>query len=209
MTEIRATNITWHEGHVTRPDREKLLKQRGVTIWFTGLSGSGKSTIAFTLEHALVERGHLAYVLDGDNVRHGLNKNLGFSAADREENIRRIGEVARLFADTGVIALTSFISPYRKDRDQARKIHQDSGLPFIEVMVEVPIAVCESRDPKGLYVKARAALASGKGIGFTGIDDPYEAPLAPELVLRNDQITPQEAAVQVIEYLEANGLLNK
>ena len=209
MTEIRATNITWHEGHVTRPDREKLLKQRGVTIWFTGLSGSGKSTIAFTLEHALVERGHLAYVLDGDNVRHGLNKNLGFSAADREENIRRIGEVARLFADTGVIALTSFISPYRKDRDQARKIHQDSGLPFIEVMVEVPIAVCESRDPKGLYVKARAALASGKGIGFTGIDDPYEAPLAPELVLRNDQITPQEAAVQVIEYLEAKGLLNK
>ena len=209
MTEIRATNITWHEGHVTRPDREKLLNQRGVTIWFTGLSGSGKSTIAFTLEHALVERGHLAYVLDGDNVRHGLNKNLGFSAVDREENIRRIGEVARLFADTGVIALTSFISPYRKDRDQARKIHQDSGLPFIEVMVEVPINVCESRDPKGLYVKARAALAAGKGIGFTGIDDPYEAPEAPELVLHNDRITPQEAAVQVIDYLEANGLLNK
>ena len=209
MTEIRATNITWHEGHVTRADREKLLKQRGVTIWFTGLSGSGKSTIAFTLEHALVERGHLAYVLDGDNVRHGLNKNLGFSAADREENIRRIGEVARLFADTGAIALTSFISPYRKDRDQARKIHQDSGLPFIEVMVEVPIAVCESRDPKGLYAKARAALAAGKGIGFTGIDDPYEAPVAPELVLHNDRITPQEAAVQVIEYLEANGLLIK
>jgi len=208
MTEIRSTNITWHEGHVTRPDREKLLNQRGVTIWFTGLSGSGKSTIAFTLEHALVERGHLAYVLDGDNVRHGLNKNLGFSAVDREENIRRIGEVARLFADTGVIALTSFISPYRKDRDQARKIHQDSGLPFIEVMVEVPINVCESRDPKGLYVKARAALAAGKGIGFTGIDDPYEAPEAPELVLHNDRITPQEAAVQVIDYLEANGLLN-
>ncbi len=198
MTENRATNITWHEGHVTRPDREKLLAQRGVTIWFTGLSGSGKSTIAFTLEHALVERGHLAYVLDGDNVRHGLNKNLGFSAADREENIRRIGEVARLFADTGVIALTSFISPYRKDRDQARKIHLDSGLPFIEVMVEVPIEVCESRDPKGLYVKARAALAAGKGIGFTGIDDPYEAPLAPELVLHNDQITPQQAAIQVL-----------
>jgi adenylylsulfate kinase len=209
MTEIRATNITWHEGHVTRPDREKLLAQRGVTLWFTGLSGSGKSTIAFTLEHALVERGHLAYVLDGDNVRHGLNKNLGFSAIDREENIRRIGEVARLFADTGVIALTSFISPYRKDRDQARKIHQDSGLPFIEIMVEVPISVCESRDPKGLYVKARAALAAGKGIGFTGIDDPYEAPLAPELVLHNDKVTPQEAAAQVIDYLEANGLLGK
>jgi adenylylsulfate kinase len=209
MTEIRATNITWHEGHVTRPDRENLLAQRGVTLWFTGLSGSGKSTIAFTLEHALVERGQLAYVLDGDNVRHGLNKNLGFSASDREENIRRIGEVARLFADTGVIALTSFISPYRKDRDQARKIHQDSGLPFIEIMVEVPIDVCESRDPKGLYVKARAALAAGKGIGFTGIDDPYEAPLAPELVLRNDQMTPQQAAAEVIAYLEANGLLGK
>jgi len=207
MTEIRAPNITWHEGHVTRPHREKLLAQRGVTLWFTGLSGSGKSTIAFTLEHALVERGNLAYVLDGDNVRHGLNKNLGFSAADREENIRRIGEVARLFADTGVIALTSFISPYRKDRDQARQIHQDSGLPFIEIMVEVPIEVCESRDPKGLYVKARAALAAGHGIGFTGIDDPYEPPLAPELVLHNDQITPQEAAAQVIAYLEANGLL--
>lgn len=209
MTEIRATNITWHEGHVTRPDREKLLRQRGVTLWFTGLSGSGKSTIAFTLEHALVERGHLAYVLDGDNVRHGLNKNLGFSAVDREENIRRIGEVARLFADTGVIALTSFISPYRKDRDQARKIHQDSGLPFIEIMVEVPIAVCESRDPKGLYVKARAALAAGKGIGFTGIDDPYEPPLTPELVLHNDQITPQAAAAQVIAYLVEHGLLQE
>jgi adenylylsulfate kinase len=209
MTEIRATNITWHEGHVTRPDREKLLRQRGVTLWFTGLSGSGKSTIAFTLEHALVELGHLAYVLDGDNVRHGLNKNLGFSAADREENIRRIGEVARLFADTGVIALTSFISPYRKDRDQARKIHQDSGLPFIEIMVEVPIAVCESRDPKGLYVKARAALAAGKGIGFTGIDDPYEPPLKPELVLCNDQITPQAAAAQIIAYLQENGLLQE
>ncbi|MDD5388065.1 MAG: adenylyl-sulfate kinase [Gallionellaceae bacterium] len=207
MTEIHATNITWHEGHVTRPDREKLLRQQGVTLWFTGLSGSGKSTIAFTLEHALVERGHLAYVLDGDNVRHGLNKNLGFSAADREENIRRIGEVARLFADTGVIALTSFISPYRKDRDLARQIHQESGLPFIEIMVEVPIAVCESRDPKGLYVKARAALAAGKGMGFTGIDDPYEPPLAPELVLHNDQITPQEAAAQVIAYLEEKGLL--
>jgi adenylylsulfate kinase len=209
MTEIRATNITWHEGHVTRPHREKLLAQQGATIWFTGLSGSGKSTIAFTLEHALVERGHLAYVLDGDNVRHGMNKNLGFSAADREENIRRIGEVARLFADTGVIALTSFISPYRKDRDQARRIHQESGLPFIEVMVEVPIEVCESRDPKGLYAKARAALAAGKGMGFTGIDDPYEPPLAPELVLHNDRMTPQEAAVQVIAYLETNGLLGK
>jgi adenylylsulfate kinase len=207
MTEIRATNITWHEGHVKREDREKLLAQKGATIWFTGLSGSGKSTIAFTLEHALVERGHLAYVLDGDNVRHGLNKNLGFSAADREENIRRIGEVARLFADTGVISLTSFISPYRKDRDQARRIHQESGLPFVEILVDVPIDVCETRDPKGLYKKARAAMAEGKGMGFTGIDDPYEPPVSPELVVRNDRITPQEAAAQVINYLESRGLL--
>lgn len=207
MTEIRATNITWHEGHVKREDRENLLGQKGATIWFTGLSGSGKSTIAFTLEHALVERGHLTYVLDGDNVRHGLNKNLGFSATDREENIRRIGEVSRLFADTGVIALTSFISPYRKDRDQARAIHAASGLPFIEILVDVPVEVCETRDPKGLYKKARAALAEGKGMGFTGVDDPYEPPAAPELVLHNDRVTPQEAAAQVINFLESRGLL--
>jgi adenylylsulfate kinase len=207
MTEIRATNITWHEGHVGRDDREKLLAQKGATIWFTGLSGSGKSTIAFTVEHALVERGHLAYVLDGDNIRHGLNKNLGFSAEDREENIRRIGEVAKLFADTGVLTLTSFISPYRKDRDQVRKIHEEAGLPFVEVLVDVPIDECEKRDPKGLYKKARAALAEGKGMGFTGVDDPYEAPESPEITLRNDQVTPQEAAAQVLSYLEAKGLL--
>ena len=207
MPEVKATNITWHEGHVGREDREKLLNQKGATIWFTGLSGSGKSTIAFTVEHALVERGHLAYVLDGDNVRHGLNKNLGFSAEDREENIRRIGEVAKLFADTGVVTLTSFISPYRKDRDQARKIHAEAGLSFVEVMVEVPIEECEKRDPKGLYKKARAAVAEGKGMGFTGIDDPYEAPENPEITLNNDKCTPQEAATQVIGYLEAKGLL--
>lgn len=209
MTEVRATNITWHEGHVSRQDREKLLGQKGATIWFTGLSGSGKSTIAFTVQHALVERGHLAYVLDGDNIRHGLNKNLGFSAADREENIRRIGEVAKLFADTGIITLTSFISPYRKDRDQVRQIHADAGLVFIEVFVEVPIDICEQRDPKGLYAKARAALAEGKGMGFTGVDDPYEAPVSPEIVLRNDKVTPQQAAAQVLAYLESKGLLLK
>lgn len=207
MTETRATNITWHEGHVQRTDREQLLAQKGATIWFTGLSGSGKSTIAFTLEHALIERGQLAYVLDGDNVRHGLNRNLGFSAADREENIRRIGEVAKLFADTGVISLASFISPYRKDRDRVRQIHLESGLPFIEIMVDVPIAVCETRDPKGLYKKARAALVEGRGIGFTGVDDPYEPPLTPEIVIHNDRITPQEAAAQVIGYMESQGLL--
>jgi adenylylsulfate kinase len=207
MTEIKATNITWHEGHVGREDRQRLLKQKGATIWFTGLSGCGKSTIAFTVEHALIESGRLAYVLDGDNIRHGLNKNLGFSAADREENIRRIGEVTKLFADAGLFSLTSFISPYRKDRDLARKIHEEAGVPFIEVFVDVPIDVCEQRDPKGLYKKARAALAAGKGMGFTGVDDPYEAPLKPELVLANDKVTPQEAAATVLAYLEEKGLL--
>jgi len=207
MTEIRATNITWHEGHVSREDRERLLGQKGTTIWFTGLSGSGKSTIAFTVEHALVERGHLAYVLDGDNIRHGLNKNLGFSAEDREENIRRIGEVARLFADAGAITLTSFISPYRKDRDQARRIHEETGLVFVEVLVEVPIDECEKRDPKGLYKKARAALAEGKGMGFTGVDDPYEPPVAPEITIHNEKVSPQEAAAQVLTFLEEKGLL--
>jgi len=207
MTEVRATNITWHEGHVNREDRQKLLKQKGATVWFTGLSGCGKSTIAFTVEHALVERGHLAYVLEGDNIRHGLNKNLGFSAADREENIRRIGEVTKLFADAGFISLTSFISPYRKDRDQARKIHAEAGLTFVEVFVDVPIEECENRDPKGLYKKAREALAAGKGMGFTGVDDPYEAPVSPEIVIANAKVTPQEAATQVISYLESRGLL--
>lgn len=207
MNKIKATNITWHEGHVGREERETLLKQKGATIWFTGLSGSGKSTIAFTVEHALVQRQHLAYVLDGDNIRHGLNKNLGFSAEDREENIRRIGEVAKLFADTGVLTLTSFISPYLKDRDQVRKLHEQAGLPFVEVFVNTPIEVCEQRDPKGLYKKARAALASGKGMGFTGVDDPYEPPPKPELTISVEKITPQEAAAIVIEYLEGTGLV--
>ncbi len=209
MAEIKATNITWHEGHVGRPEREELLGQKGATIWFTGLSGSGKSTIAFTVEHALIQRGYLASTLDGDNIRHGLNKNLGFSATDREENIRRIGEVAKLFADAGLITCTSFISPYRKDRDLVRKLHQDAGLAFIEVFVDVPIDVCETRDPKGLYKKARAALAEGKGMGFTGVDDPYEPPLKPEIVIRNVDISREEAAVQVLEYLEANRLVGR
>ena len=203
MTEIRATNITWHEGHVTREERARLLKQRGVTLWFTGLSGSGKSTIAFTLEHVLVQRGQLAYVLDGDNIRHGLNKNLGFSAADREENIRRIGEVAKLFADLGAITMTSFISPYRKDRDTVRALHAADKLPFIEVYVNTPIATCEERDPKGLYKKARA----GQLKNFTGIDDPYEAPLQPEVTIDATSTSPQEAAVLLINYLEKQGLV--
>ncbi len=207
MAEIKATNITWHEGHVGRDERTALLKQKGATLWFTGLSGSGKSTIAFTLEHALVSRGRLAYVLDGDNIRHGLNKNLGFSAADREENIRRIGEVAKLFADAGVLTLTSFISPYRKDREIVRALHAAAKLPFIEIHLATPIETCEQRDPKGLYKKARDAVKNGKGMGFTGVDDPYEAPLQPEITLDATATSPQEAAVQLMEYLEKQGLL--
>jgi adenylylsulfate kinase len=203
MAEIKATNITWHEGHVTRDERAGLLQQKGATLWFTGLSGSGKSTIAFTLEHALVQRGRLAYVLDGDNIRHGLNKNLGFSAADREENIRRIGEVAKLFADCGVLTMTSFISPYRKDRDLVRTLHAEGKLPFIEIHVATPIETCEQRDPKGLYKKARA----GQLKGFTGVDDPYEAPLHPEITIDATTASPQEAAVQLLAYLEKQGLL--
>jgi adenylylsulfate kinase len=205
MTETRATNITWHEGHVTRAERAQLLKQQGATLWFTGLSGSGKSTFAFTLEHALVQRGRLAYVLDGDNIRHGLNKNLGFSAADREENIRRIGEVARLFADCGVIAMTSFISPYRKDRDNVRALHDEGKLPFLEIHVNTPIDTCEQRDPKGLYKKARA----GQLKGFTGIDDPYEPPDKPELTLDATGTSPQEGAVLLLDFLEKQGILSR
>jgi adenylylsulfate kinase len=219
---IKAEAITWHEGQVSRDERAKVLKQRGVTLWFTGLSGSGKSTVAYTLEHALVQRGHLAYVLDGDNVRFGLNAGtkilidkrgyaeatakrfgLGFSAEDREENIRRIGEVAKLFADTGVITMTSFISPYRKDRDRVRAVHTEGQLPFVEVFISTALDACEQRDPKGLYKQARA----GQLKGFTGIDDPYEAPLNPEVTIDTATTSPQQAAVQLIQYLESRGLL--
>lgn len=204
MTEIRATNITWHEGHVTREERSQLLRQKGATLWFTGLSGSGKSTMAFTLQHDLVKRGHVAYVLDGDNIRFGLNKNLGFSAADREENIRRIGEVAKLFADCGVITMTSFISPYRKDRDTVRALHVAANLPFIEVHVNTPIETCELRDPKGLYKKARA----GQLKNFTGIDDPYEPPLAAEVTIDATHTSPPDATVMLVEFLHKQGLLS-
>jgi adenylyl-sulfate kinase len=170
MAEQKATNITWHEGSVTRDEREKLLGQKGVTVWMTGLSASGKSTIAVILEQMLLHQKKHAYRLDGDNIRMGLNKNLGFSAEDRAENIRRIGEVAKLFNDAGVIAITSFISPYKKDRDAVRALNKPGE--FIEVYVNVSLAAAEKRDPKGLYKKARA----GQIKGFTGIDDPYEAP---------------------------------
>jgi adenylylsulfate kinase len=201
--ELKATNITWHEGHVNRKIREDLLEQKGCTIWMTGLPSSGKSTLAFTLEHALVQRRRLAYVLDGDNVRHGLNRNLGFSAEDREENIRRIGEVAKLFADAGFITMTSFISPYARDREIARKIHNEADLFFMEVFVDAPINVCEDRDPKGLYKRARR----GEIKGFTGIDDPYEAPEGPELVIKTGELSPQEGAMKILGFLVEKGYL--
>ena len=203
MAKQVATNITWHEGHVERAAREKALGQRGATIWMTGLSASGKSTVAFTLEHALNSAGRAAYVLDGDNIRHGLNKNLGFSAEDRAENIRRIGEVAKLFADAGVLVITSFISPYRADRDGVRALHETAGLPFLELFVDAPLTVCETRDPKGLYAKARA----GQLKGFTGIDDPYEPPLKPEMVVRTGVLTPEQATSEILGLLESRGLL--
>jgi adenylylsulfate kinase len=203
MTEIKASNITGHESHVDRGTREDLLHQQGCTIWFTGLPSSGKSTTAFTLEHELVRRGYLAYVLDGDNVRYGLNKNLGFSADDRQENIRRIGEVAKLFADAGVVTMTSFISPYRRDRALARALHEQAELPFVEVFVDTPVEVCEQRDPKGLYARARR----GELKGFTGVDDPYEPPLEPEVVVRTVESAPAEIVAQILDYLLQRGLL--
>jgi adenylylsulfate kinase len=199
VTEIKATNITWHEGHVDRAKRETMLGQKGALIWMTGLSGSGKSTIAYTLEHALMQAGRLAYVLDGDNIRHGLNKNLGFSAEDRCENIRRIGEVGKLFVDAGIIVITAFISPYAADRQTARNVVGEGD--FFEVFCDTPLAVCEQRDPKGLYKKARA----GEIKGFTGIDDPYEAPPAPELVIDSSKLSPQEACVAIWNRLEQAG----
>jgi len=201
MTEPKATNITWHEGSVSRQERQKLLNQKGVTVWMTGLSASGKSTIACILEQMLLHRKKHAYRLDGDNIRHGLNKNLGFSAEDRAENIRRIGEVAKLFADAGVIAITSFISPYLKDRDAVRA--SAGAGEFIEVYVKVSLETAEQRDPKGLYKKARA----GQLKGFTGIDDPYEAPTKAEIVIETESTGPDEAARQILEYLERGGYL--
>ncbi|KAB7628254.1 adenylyl-sulfate kinase [Alkalilimnicola sp. S0819] len=204
MTLQKATNVTWHEGEVTRADRQQLLGQKGATIWFTGLSGSGKSTVAVALEKALTASGHLCYRLDGDNVRLGINKNLGFSAEDRAENIRRIGEVSKLFVDTGVIVLSSFVSPYKADRDQVRALHAASDMDFIEVHMDVPLAEAEKRDPKGLYKKARA----GEIKNFTGIDDPYEAPEAPELVLYSNRMSVEEEVEVLLALLSERGLLS-
>ena len=203
MANQKATNVTWQDGEVSREDRFDILSQRGATIWFTGLSGSGKSTIAVALERALFNIGKLSYRLDGDNVRLGINKNLGFSEADRTENIRRIGEVAKLFGDAGVLSLSSFISPYMADRDEVRALHEAAGLEFIEVFVDCSLAEAEKRDPKGLYKKARA----GEIQNFTGIDDPYEAPTRAEIHLHTDEMTLEEEVRIILEHLESNGFI--
>jgi len=203
VSESKSTNITWHEGHVTRKEREKILGQRGVTVWLTGLSGSGKSTVATAAEQVVLGKGKLAYVLDGDNVRHGLNKNLGFSPEDRTENIRRIGEVAKLFNDSGVVVFTAFISPYREDRDAVRALMAEGD--FVEVWADADVATCEERDPKGLYKKARA----GEIPEFTGISAPYEAPERPELVLDTGVQSLQESVEQLVGYLEEKGYLSQ
>ena len=204
MAEQKATNIHWHEGDIGRPERASMLGHGGATLWFTGLSGSGKSTIAVALEGVLHERGILCYRLDGDNIRFGINKNLGFSAEDRAENIRRVGEVSKLFVDSGVLVLSSFISPYRADREAVRQVHEESDMPFIEVFVDCSLEAAEERDPKGLYKKARA----GEIKNFTGIDDPYEAPESPELHLRTDQQSLQEEVDAIIDLLVANNIIS-
>ena len=200
MAKQKATNITWHQSEINQVAREELLQQKGCVIWFTGLSGSGKSTVANQVATNLHQSGRMTYVLDGDNIRHGLNKNLGFSPEDRQENIRRIGEVAKLFADAGLITTTAFISPYRQDRDEVRNI-LPSGR-FVEVLVDCPLEVCESRDPKGLYKKARA----GELKGFTGIDAPYEAPKNAELVVNTNDLDLSACTQKVIDYLLEQGL---
>lgn len=199
MSETKSTNIVWHHGKITRDDRVSMMKQKGLTLWFTGLSGSGKSTIAVELEHALMENGHQAYILDGDNIRHGLNKNLGFSPEDRTENIRRVGEVAKLFTDANLITITAFISPYRADRDQVRALFQDGE--FIEVYVKCPVDVCEGRDPKGLYKKARA----GQIPDFTGISAPYEEPVNPEITLDTSALSADDSVRKLLVHLEERG----
>ncbi|KAF3949704.1 hypothetical protein ACB098_02G151700 [Castanea mollissima] len=205
MSTVRkSTNIVWHKSSVEKFDRQELLQQKGCVIWITGLSGSGKSTLACALSQGLHLRGKLTYILDGDNVRHGLNSDLSFKVEDRAENIRRIGEVAKLFADAGIICIASLISPYRKDRDACRALLPEGD--FIEVFLDVPLQVCEARDPKGLYKLARC----GKIKGFTGIDDPYEPPLNCEIVLQQkggDLVSPSNMAETVISYLEEKGYL--
>ncbi len=203
MAQQKATNVHWHHGDITREDRNRLLEQKGATLWFTGLSASGKSTIAVALEAVLYEQGKLCYRLDGDNIRFGINKNLGFSAEDRAENIRRIGEIAKLFVDSSLIVLSSFISPYWKDREQVRKLHEEAGFEFVEVFVDCSLETAEQRDPKGLYKKARA----GEIKNFTGIDDPYEAPENPEIHLHTDQMTLEEEVEIIVEYMKEKSII--
>lgn len=203
MDDQKSTNVTWQDGEVSASDRSAFLGQKGVTIWFTGLSGSGKSTIAVALESALMGKQKLSYRLDGDNIRLGINKNLGFSAEDRTENIRRIGEVAKLFSDAGIITLASFISPYLADRDNVRQLHVSADIAFVEVFVDCSLASAEARDPKGLYKKARA----GEIKNFTGIDDPYEAPTNTEIHLISDKMTVGEEVDLIVSYLSDNGFL--
>jgi adenylylsulfate kinase len=205
MAKQVATNVVWHDGEISRDDRYQILRQKGATVWFTGLSGSGKSTIAVALEKALHSMNKLSYRLDGDNVRLGINKNLGFSEEDRKENIRRIGEIAKLFGDAGTISLSSFISPYKGDRDEVRALHEAASIPFVEVFVDCSLNVAEERDPKGLYKKARA----GEIKNFTGIDDPYEAPENPEIHLRTDEMSLQEEVSIVIDYLMMHDIIRK
>ena len=201
MTDIKSKNITWHESNITKEDRERLNGPKAVVLWFTGLSGSGKSTLAHAVEQALYDKGCRTIVLDGDNIRHGLNKNLGFSPEDREENIRRIGEVAKLFTQAGVIALTAFISPYRADRDKARERLNDGE--FVEVYLKCAGDVGESRDVKGLYKKARA----GEIKEFTGSSAPYEEPLNPELVIDTAAETLEESTRKVLAYLQSREII--
>lgn len=196
---MASENVVWHPSNLPREQRWAALGVQGVTVWFTGLSGSGKSTVAAAVERRLLEAGTPAYLLDGDNLRHGLNGDLGFSADDRSENVRRVAEVARLFADAGVVSLVPLISPYRADRDRARAAHVAADLDFVEVFVNTPIEVCEARDPKGLYARARA----GEITGFTGIDDPYEAPAAADLTLTPDDGDADAQAAVVLARLDA------
>jgi adenylylsulfate kinase len=201
LRAMKATNIVWHDSKVTKEDRQKLNGHKSVVLWFTGLSGAGKSTLSVEVEKELHQRGIRTYILDGDNIRHGLNKDLGFSAEDRKENIRRIGEVAKLMVDAGIVTLTAFISPYREDREMVRQLLGEKE--FIEIYVKCSLEECERRDPKGLYKKARA----GEIKGFTGIDDPYEEPENPELVVETDKQTLEESIKQIIAYLEENRYL--
>ncbi|SHI29388.1 adenylyl-sulfate kinase [Clostridium intestinale] len=198
--EKKSTNVVWHKMNVSREDREELLKQKGVVLWFTGLSGSGKSTVASSLEKRLHDMGKLTYTLDGDNVRHGLNSDLGFSDEDRVENIRRIGEISKLFVDAGVITIATFVSPFREDRQNVRDL---LGKDFVEIYIDCPIEVCEKRDPKGIYKKARA----GEIKHFTGIDSPYESPINPEIVVSTHLNTLDECVDKLVDYLE-EGLWN-